>query len=52
MHSVMSFTTGPSLVLGLEAFDKVDIERAQKTVQNYENGLGNSAYNCLKIKCS
>ena len=43
VHSVMTFTTGPSLVFGWEASDKVDIKRAQQTLQYYGNGLSNSA---------
>ena len=43
VHSVMTFTTGPSLVLGWEASDKVDIKRAQQRLQYYGNGLRNFA---------
>ena len=46
-HSVITFTTGPSLVLGWEACDKADIKRAQQTLQYYGNGLRNSAYKRL-----
>ena len=47
VHSVMTFTTGPFLVLGWEACDKADTKRAERTLRYYGNGLRNSSYKRL-----
>ena len=46
-HSVLTFTTDPSLVLGWEAINISDISRAQETLSNYGNGLQNNAFKSL-----
>ena len=46
-HSVLTFTTGLSHVLGWEAKNKKDISRAQETLSNYGNGLQNNAFKSL-----
>ena len=46
-HSVLTFTTGPSLVLGWEANNINDISRAQEALSNYGIGLQNNAFKSL-----
>ena len=48
-HAVLTFTTGPSLVLGWEANTVNDTSRAQETLSNYGNGLQNNAFKSLVI---
>ena len=46
-HSVLTFTTGPSLVLGWEANNIKDISRAPETLSNYGNGFENNVFKNL-----
>ena len=46
-HSVLTFTGGPSFVLGWEANNITDISRAHETLSTYGNGLQNNALKSL-----
>ena len=47
VHTVLTFTNGPSLVLGCEACNVTDIQRAQEPLQFYGNGLRRTTYKRL-----